>query len=92
MSEPRCPACGLPLGFTPWPDPGNPSHEICPCCGIQFGYDDWAGGSEVERARAHARWRADWRAGGMKWWSRGQPPPAGWDAERQLREAGLVGA
>lgn len=80
-----CPACGYDrLEEPPWRD-GSGSLEICPSCGIQFGYTDAAGGDLEARKELHAAWRKRWRAAGMIWSSPGEPPPAGWDPEAQLR-------
>lgn len=82
MSRFTCPVCGFPDLDEPAHDStGAASFDICPCCFIQFGYED-AGTS-------HAELRADWIAAGKPW--RGaSPKPPGWDADEQLRRAGLV--
>jgi hypothetical protein len=79
-----CPACGYILDFPTWNSPSS-SDEICPCCGIQFGYDDGAGGNPVERPAVCEQWRGTWIANGMKWFSKGRRPKAGWDANEQLK-------
>jgi hypothetical protein len=76
----RCPVCGyLGLDEPPRDEVSGASYEICPSCGFQFGVTDDSNGISYEQRRA------DWIAGGMKWWSRG-PQPANWDPRRQLRE------
>ena len=82
-----CPACGYSLDFAPWNGP-SASDEMCPCCGIQFGYDD-AAGDPQKRQAVYRAWREAWLAGGMRWFSRGQAPPEGWDALDQVRQAGF---
>jgi hypothetical protein len=62
-----CPVCGL-LGLRENPALGL--HEICPCCGCQFGYDD--AGTSWEQLRAQ------WIAGGARWYSRTRKQPIGW--------------
>ena len=84
LQDHLCPACGYILDFPPWNGPSS-SDEICPCCGIQFGYDDEAGGDLVERQAVYERWRGTWIANGMKWFSKGRCPSAGWDANAQLK-------
>lgn len=42
------------------------NHHICPSCGTQFDYDDGA--------KTHAELRAEWIAGGRKWWSEANKP------------------
>ncbi len=77
-----CPVCGWSeLNEPPRNNAGNASFEICPCCGFEFGFDDDDQGLTYEQARVR------WIAGGMRWWSRGQPAPLGWDAEKQLSNA-----
>ena len=80
-----CPACGYNgLEEPPWAERSG-SLEICPSCGIQFGYSDFAGGDAKARKKLYAAWRQRWREGGLRWWSPGRTPPAGWDPEAQLR-------
>jgi hypothetical protein len=43
------------------------NHEICPSCGTQFDYDD--------ATKTHAQLRAEWIAGGRKWYSKATLPP-----------------
>jgi hypothetical protein len=79
-----CPVCGFDdLREAPWAN-GYGSQEICPCCGIQFGYEDCAGGDPTRRAALYVKRRAEWKASGMKWYSK-RRPPEGWDPVRQLR-------
>jgi hypothetical protein len=68
-----CPVCG----FDRLEDPPN-NYTICPSCGTEFEYDD------VRTTKAELR-RA-WVAGGYKWWSKLEQPPARWNPERQLKE------
>jgi hypothetical protein len=76
----RCPVCGyLGLDEPPRTENGGASYEICPSCGFQFGVSDDSNGISYEQRRA------EWIAGGMKWWSRA-PRPADWDPRRQLSE------
>jgi hypothetical protein len=80
-----CPVCGHDgLAEPPRSRSGAGSLEICVCCGFQFGVDDDDRGIDTATARAR------WIAGGAKWFSRGTPPPKGWDARRQLAAAGLL--
>ncbi|MDD4890992.1 MAG: hypothetical protein PHU85_13810 [Phycisphaerae bacterium] len=85
---PLCPVCGYEQDVPPWTEDGA-SDEICPCCGIQFGYSDCAGGDANKRQKIYKEWRRKWYAGGMEWWSKGQPVPAGWDRYEQLRRVGV---
>ena len=79
-----CPVCGYPeLSEPPW-DNGAGSDEICPSCGTHFGYDDAAGGDAGRREQVHRQRRSEWIAGGMRWWSRGDHPLAGWDPGTQV--------
>jgi hypothetical protein len=76
----RCPVCGYPrLEDPPRTAEGYPSYEICSSCGFEFGVAD------DDRGFSYEQWRAEWIAGGMRWWSR-LPQPAGWDPRRQLGE------
>lgn len=70
MTDKHCPICGLVT------EDGPRDWDICSCCGIQYCYDDW---------RPHAEIRADWIAGGKKWYSHVVPPPPGWDPDEQLK-------
>lgn len=66
-----CPVCGYDrLTHAPQDD------MICPCCGTHFGYDDF----EVSNEELRVRWIRD----GALWFSRGTPPPQGWNAWTQL--------
>lgn len=77
-----CPVCGFPgLSEPPYDAHGCASFEICPSCGTEFGYDD--------ATRCHADLRKSWVAAGMPWWSKAIQPPQDWDAQGQLRKAGL---
>lgn len=61
-----CPVCSYDqLEFPPddW--------HICYCCGTQFRYDDCG--------KSHEQLREEWIAGGCKWWSECDKPPADWD-------------
>lgn len=78
-----CPVCGYRgLEEAPRDERGEASFEICPCCGTEFGYDD--------ATRSYSELRDGWVARGAPWFSAAQQPPAGWEAAKQLREAGLV--
>ena len=74
-----CPVCGYPdLAEPPRRRGGRGSYEVCPSCGFQFGVSD-------DDARlTYEQWRALWKKRGLAWSSRREPPPAGWNAERQL--------
>lgn len=74
-----CLVCGYPGLLEPARGvDGGGSYEICPSCGFQSGVtDDDEGISPVQ-------WREVWKRGGMKWSSRGQLPPRGWDPAGQL--------
>ncbi len=79
-----CPVCGWPeLELPPRGEGGEASFEICPCCGFEFGYDDDSEGLTYGQARAQ------WIAGGMKWWSESRMAPVDWDAAGQLGRAAL---
>jgi hypothetical protein len=74
----NCPVCGYPkLKEVPRTQIGGGSYEICPSCGFQFGVSDEDCGFTYEQ------WREKWRAEGMKWASR-QEPPRGWNPATQL--------
>jgi predicted RNA-binding Zn-ribbon protein involved in translation (DUF1610 family) len=76
----RCPVCGYRgLDELPRTEESGASYEICPSCGFEFGVTD------DDRGIGYQQWRAEWIAGGMRWWSR-RPPPAGWDPRAQLRD------
>jgi hypothetical protein len=76
----RCPVCGyVGLEEPPRTEESGPSYEICPSCGFEFGVTD------DDRGISYEHRRAEWVAGGMRWWSR-RPIPAGWDPRAQLRE------
>jgi hypothetical protein len=78
-----CPVCGYAnLDEPAWVD-GHPSEDICPSCGTQFGYDDARGHDAAGRHVVHLELRANWVAGGCRWWS-SQPPPTDWNPQRQL--------
>lgn len=76
----RCPVCGyLGLDESPRTEESGASYEICPSCGFEFGVTD------EDRGISYEQWRSEWKAGGMRWWSR-RPQSAGWDPVTQLRE------
>ena len=73
-----CPVCGYPdLNEPPYLD-NNPSYEICNCCGFEFGYDD---GSEGHN---YISYRAEWIAGGAKWFIP-KSCPSNWSLTEQLK-------
>ncbi len=75
----QCPVCGyLGLVEAPKSRSGGGSYEICPSCGFQFGVSD------DDTGHTHAEWRERWRAGGMKWSSRGLAQPPEWNPAAQL--------
>ncbi len=79
-----CPVCGFPgLREAPWKN-GTPSDEICPSCGTHFGYDDVAAGDLVRRELTYQDLRQAWQSTGCRWFSKGRPPPEGWDPQGQL--------
>lgn len=70
--EHTCPVCGYQM-----PEPPE-DFNICSCCGTEFGYHD---------ANASIKaLRANWLKGGLRWWSQGNPPPAGWDPYSQVSD------
>jgi hypothetical protein len=74
-----CPCCGFPaLQEPPRSASGGASYEICPSCGFQFGVSDGDDGF------TYASWRAQWKARGLRWSSKGIAPPRGWNPESQL--------
>jgi hypothetical protein len=78
-----CPICGFP-DVDAYDEHGYATFEICPCCGIEFGYEDAAPSHSGRRAR-WIELRAQWIAGGKRWWSeRERERPPGWDADAQL--------
>ncbi len=85
-----CPVCGHNLGFKQW-EGDSASDEICPSCGIQFGYDDVTSASGVESTREeiYQMWRKKWISEGMKWFSKGRPPPINWNTRQQLKRIGI---
>jgi rubredoxin len=79
-----CPVCGYPdLEQPPWANDA-PSDEICPSCGTHFGYDDFAGGDAGRREQVYRALRADWKAGGARWFSVGSAAPSDWDPAVQV--------
>jgi len=83
-----CPVCDYDkLDEPPYDETGFGSFEICPRCGTEFGVaavnefiDDGYGLNEVCAGAPrsfldefHAQARAEWIAGGSKWWSVNQP-------------------
>ena len=86
-----CPVCGYDLGFRPWRG-SSASHQICPSCGIEFGYDDVpeGGGLTGTKEEIYNRWRDDWVAQGMRWWSGSRSMPDGWDPCHQLKRIGIA--
>jgi hypothetical protein len=87
----------VPVGIHGEPlELGSPTHTICPSCSFHFGYDDDfqtlgipAGLLLDELYAVFDRWREQWIANGMEFWSRSwRQPPAGWDPVSQLRRVG----
>ena len=78
----QCLVCGNPDVETIG---GSLSDEICECCGVQYGlkgYDIYD--------RTYEQARADWIAGGMKWWQSRYPPADDWSPNEQLKAAGYA--
>jgi hypothetical protein len=71
-----CPVCG----YKELTDPPK-DYEICPCCGTEFGYDD--------ATFTHEELRRRWIAAGAQWFDYTTSPPAHWNPQVQLDEAGL---
>jgi hypothetical protein len=71
-----CPVCGYA------PEEAYEDHDICVCCGTQFGYHD--------SIRRHAEIREDWLSRGAPWNSRRKAMTEGWDAQEQMKDAGLI--
>ncbi len=81
----RCPICGWPhLAEPARNSSGGASFEICPSCGFEFGYDD------DDQGFSYAKWREQWIAAGMKWWSTSRPAPPGWNPDLQLAKVRLI--
>lgn len=64
---------------------GFPSYEVCGCCGYEFGFDDNPGNGEGE---SFEQARQEWINNGCQWFEPSEKP-IGWNAEAQLRAAGL---
>ena len=78
-----CPVCGYDrLPRAAYGELGLASFQICPCCGVQFGLDDTMSSHDVLRQ--------DWLRNGAPWYSDATLPPEAWNAEEQLRNAGLL--
>jgi hypothetical protein len=101
LEEPPYKEDGHPAPVGPHGEPlkveiGYATHLICPSCGFHFGYDDELQLIDVpddlvliELDHIFRRWREQWIAGGMKFWSRDwRPLPAGWDPIAQLQRVG----
>jgi hypothetical protein len=54
---------------------------ICACCGTEFGYDD--------RVLTHGELTQRWVENNCPWFDPDEPRPRGWNAYKQLIEAGL---
>jgi hypothetical protein len=65
---------------------GDPSFDQCPSCGYEFGVTDHPNADGD--AMTFAEWRQQWRMQGCPWSGDGKAPK-GWDALRQLTEAGI---
>jgi len=75
-----CPVCGYSkLSEPPRSRSGGASYEICPSCGFQFGVSD------DDRLFTYDSWRELWLEGGLRWASKAQPAPAGWNPKAQLQ-------
>jgi hypothetical protein len=63
-----CGCCGyIGLGEPQRSASGGASHEICQSCGFESGFTDDVEGYD------YAGWLEQWRAGGMKWFSKKRP-------------------
>lgn len=78
-----CPVCGNSLSKPAWRG-DLASFEICRSCGTQFGYQD-----HLRTPERYAELREQWVASGMRWWSKSNGPPPGWDPEQQLRRVSV---
>jgi hypothetical protein len=74
-----CPVCGFDRLRRP---PLN--FLICQSCGTEFGYSD--------STASYRQLQAEWIANGLRWHSNVIPPPSGWNAYKQLRNIGVIGA
>lgn len=72
-----CPVCGYGMED----EPAN--YNICPSCGTEFGLHDQ--NATIEELRA------TWIKTGLKWWSKTDSQPEGWDPYIQLARPGASG-
>lgn len=79
-----CPVCGYPE-FQAFDDYGLTTFEICAACGSQSGYEYSESSDETDFLRLRRSWVIDRDA---KWFG-STPPPESWDAQEQMRNAGL---
>ena len=74
----KCPVCGLASLAEPSHNfSGRGSQDICPSCGVQFGNSDYTTSFE--------ELRQNWESNGMRWWSKAQVPPPGWDPQKLIQ-------
>jgi hypothetical protein len=85
MSERGCPVCGYPK-FVELHPGGGSTYDLCPCCGFESGVD----GVGWDRDERNSTFRHRWLANGARWWSSARSPDPGWNADEQLRAAGLT--
>jgi hypothetical protein len=85
MSETGCPVCGYPEFIELHPD-GSSTYDLCPCCGFESGVD----GIGRDREERNITFRQRWLAAGALWWSSARQPAPDWNADDQLRAAGLI--
>jgi hypothetical protein len=80
-----CPVCGY-SGFAAFDENGLANYEICPCCSNQSGYDY----GEEENEERFVLLRQVWYKDKDARWLGSADVPANWDADRQLKLAGLL--
>jgi hypothetical protein len=80
-----CPVCGY-LDFSPFNERGGSNFDICDCCGCHSGVHY----NSFDKPARFAYLRRLWFGEGKKWWSTVVVHPPGWDADKQLRNVGLI--
>lgn len=58
--------------------------NICSCCGCEF-----ENGEDCSSGMSYEEYRNSWVNNGAKWFSNYVSAPENWDADEQIRKAGL---
>jgi hypothetical protein len=80
-----CPICGFP-DFGALDEAGCNTFEICPACGCESGYEYQDEVTDEHFVSIRRHWLYEKKG---RWWSELDASPPGWNAEEQMKKAGI---